>query len=204
MQKLLVIVFILFPALLFSQNLPINLETKRVEYTGVVDIQGSKLELFSRGKSWVTHTFNASQDLMETKDEDHLSIKGLAIIDYTAPDQGSDLIEIPMHFTLTLDFTNNKYRYKFTNLYFDKINEPLAVIIPIEETILSREQQEGILAKRLLSENQGLSENEYKEALTRVVDQNDQFKSKGHWTIMGIIELLKNGLADENKNGGAL
>lgn len=197
MQKLLLILFISFPSFLFSQELPINFETKKVEYTGVIDVKGSKSELFSRAKKWTSSTFNSSQDLIQTRDEDYLTIKGLALIDYTIQVQNAPtVIEVPMHFTLELDFSDNKYRYKITDIYFEDTSELSSVIIPIEQTVLSRKEQEKIVAKRLNSSNTKLSENEYQEALNVAFNQYDQFKSKGHWTIMGIIQLLTNGMAD--------
>lgn len=197
MQKLLLILFIIVPSFLFAQNLPINFETKKVKYTGVIEVNGSKSELFLRAKNWASTTFNSSQDLIQTEDEDYLAIKGLALVDYSIPDQNtSDMIEIPMHFTLALDFADNKYRYTFTDIYFENSNDLNLGIIPIEETILSRTEQEKIVEERLNFLKPKLSENEYQEALSVAFNQYDQFKSKGHWTIMGIIQLLTNGMAN--------
>jgi hypothetical protein len=197
MQNSILILFLLFPSFLFSQNLPINYETKKVEYTSVIDANGSKSELFLRAKNWTSSTFNSSQDLIQTKDEDYLAIKGLALIDYTIQAQDAPtVIEVPMYFTLELDFADNKYRYKITDIYFADTSDRSSVNIPIEETVLSRKEQEEIVAKRLNSSNVKLSKNEYAEALNVAFNRYDQFKSKGHWTIMGILQLITNGMAN--------
>jgi hypothetical protein len=198
MQKLLLILLISFPSFLVAQNLPIDFETKKVEYTGIKDVNASKAELFSRAKNWASTTFNSSEDLIQTRDEDYLAIKGLALIDYTIPDQNaSEAIEIPMHFTLALDFADNKYRYTFTDIYFENSNDPSSTITPIEETTLSRKEQENIIDEHLNSSEPNLSKSERQKAVDVALNRFDQFKSKGHWTIMGIIQLLTNGMAND-------
>jgi hypothetical protein len=197
MQKLLLILLISFPSFLVAQNLPINFETKKVEYTGIKDVNASKAELFLRAKHWASTTFNSSEDLIQTRDEDYLAIKGLALIDYTIPDQNaSEAIEIPMHFTLALDFADNKYRYTFTDIYFENSNNPNSTI-PIEQTVLSKKEQEKIINEHLNSSDPNLSESERQKAVDVALNRFDQFRSKGHWTIMGIIQLLTNGMAND-------
>lgn len=197
MQKLLLILLISFPSFLVAQNLPIDFETKKVEYTGIKDVNASKAELFSRAKNWASTTFNSSEDLIQTRDEDYLAIKGLALIDYTIPDQNaSEAIEIPMHFTLALDFADNKYRYTFTDIYFENSNNPNSTI-PIEQTVLSKKEQEKIINEHLNSSDPNLSESERQKAVDVALNRFDQFRSKGHWTIMGIIQLLTNGMAND-------
>ena len=198
MQKLLLIILISFPSFLVAQNLPINFETKKVEYTGIKDVDASKAELFTRAKDWASTTFNSSEDLIQTRDEDYLAIQGLALIDYTILDQNaSEAIEVPMHFTLALDFADNKYRYTFTDIYFENSNDPSSTIIPIEETVLSRKEQEEIIDEHLNSSEPNLSKSEHQKAVDVALNRYDQFKSKGHWTIMGIIQLLTNGMAND-------
>lgn len=190
MQKLLLILLIIFPSLLFSQNLPLNYETKKVEYTSIIDSNGSKSDLFAKAKSWTLSTFHSSQDLIQTRDDDYLSIQGMALIDYIVP-VTAEAIEVPVHFTLSLDFADNKYRYKVTDIYFEESDEQRKVIIPIEETMLSRAEQEEIISTRL---RPNLSESEHQEAINLGFNQYDQYKSKGNGTILGILQLLKNGM----------
>lgn len=197
MQKLLLIILISFPSFLVAQNLPINFETKKVEYTGVKDVNSPKEELFLRAKNWASTTFNSSEDLTKTRDEDYLAIKGLALIDYTILDQNaSEAIEVPMHFTLALDFADNKYRYTITDIYFENGDDPSSNT-PIEQTILNKKDQEKIINKHLNSSQTNLSESEHQKAVDAALNRFDQFKSKGHWTIIGIIQLLTNGMAND-------
>ncbi len=194
MQKLLIILFILSPSFLFSQTLPINYETKKVEYTAIINTKGTKSDLFARGKNWTLSTFNSAQDLIQTQDEDNLNIQGMALIDYIVPST-SVAIEVPLHFTLALDFTDDKYRYKVTDIYFKDNDEQKTIITPIEETVLSRAEQEEIIASRF---DANLSKSAYQEALNLGFNRYDQYKSKGNGTILGILQLLKNGMANNN------
>jgi hypothetical protein len=192
MQKLLLIVLIVFPSLLFSQNLPFNHETKKVEYTGIINTNGSGSDLFTKAKNWTLSTFHSAQDLIQTRDEDYLAIQGMALIDYLVPTT-SEAIEVPVHFTLSLDFVDNKYRYTVTDIYFKGTDEKSTTIIPIEETILSRSEQEEIISKRI---DTNLSKTEYQEVLNSAFNRYDQYKSKGNGTILGILQLLTNGMAN--------
>lgn len=196
MQKFLLVLLISLPSFLFAQTLPVNLETKKVEYTGIIEVNASKENLFWWAKNWISRTFNSPDELIQVRDEEYLAIEGLAMIDYIPLNQPpSAFVEIPMHFTLALDFTDNKYRYTFSNIYFGKGNES-DFLVPFEETSLSKKEQELLISERL--KNLSLSESDFKEELETALDQYSQFKAKGDGAILGILELLKSGIVHPN------
>lgn len=195
MKNLIALVLTLLPFMAFTQTLPVNKETEKVEYTAIIDEKGTKEELFSAAKHWVMTTFSAPEEIIleEDEEEGHLVIRGLSLIDYVIPSKNSST-EIPMHFTLTVDVQNNQYRYVFTDVYFKLVQEDTSLIIPIEETLLGKAEKRILLSERVTSAGLELTTEEFQEELKITHQQYDQFQSKGNGTIIGISDLLKQGM----------
>lgn len=115
MKNLLLTLLLCLPMLAFAQDLPKDPETGLITYTEVVPVEGvSQQELYKRARSWFATTFHSANDVvqLESKDEGKIIGKGIAVI---------NIGNLPsdMHFTLTLQFKDNRYRYEFTQIAFN-------------------------------------------------------------------------------------
>lgn len=99
-------------------TLPVDTETRKVTYTGVVAVQGAKQsELYTRAKLWLAMTYDDPKDVVKVDEKD----AGLLVLRaYTdIPIRFSPVATIPvqqeMSYTLMLNFKDGRYKYTITN-----------------------------------------------------------------------------------------
>jgi len=104
-------------------TLPVDTETKRVTYTGVVAVQGaSQNELYTRAKLWLFLTFGDAKDALKVDEKE----AGLLVVRvYTdLPIQLTQFSSQPVNqelgYTLMLNFKDGRYKYTLTN--YDLLN----------------------------------------------------------------------------------
>lgn len=177
----------------YGQDIPINPEFEKVEYSGVVERTGTQEELYEELKAWVVQTFKSAEEVILTDDKQagKLSLRGQSLISLD-PDSPQDtvLIDVPVHFNLLFDIKENSYQYRITDIYF----EHEGLVIPMEETLLTSTQQERIIRDRLFDSS--YSEEIKVDMVREELDRYRQFKSKGRSTIKGIEWLITEGLSD--------
>lgn len=173
MKSILVALWVLSSASLYAQapvapTLPVDTETKRVTYTGVVAVEGAKQsELYTRAKLWLSLTFDEAKDVIKVDEKD----AGLLVIRaYTdlllKPTQTSvDPVSQEVGYTMILNFKDGRYKYTLTNHQ---------VIVggasfPIEKAIteqLSKPKNKGVFLAQQYAEKVSL----YAKSLTESLD----------------------------------
>lgn len=93
--------------------LPIDPQTKRITYEGVVQVPGaSKADLYSRAHDWVAKTYRSANDVLQLQDKDagHLIVKGFTPVSSRGSNFGL------VRHTLTIYVKDGRYKYVVTDL----------------------------------------------------------------------------------------
>ena len=179
----------------FSQPLPLNKESGKIEYSETVPLGGNRSELFNRGKAVVESTFKSARDVVEAEgqDEGYILLRGLAILDIKGHDE--KISEVPMHFRLHLQFRNNEYTYTITDISLQSPADSLHERTPLEETLISRQEFRQLIVEELKDSGVPASAAVIDHALAQAIQLNNQYKSTAHSTINGIVALIKERMA---------
>lgn len=178
---------------LYGQDIPLNQESGKIEYSETIEKQGTQKEIYDEIKTWVLRTFKSAEEIILTDDPNtgQLNLKGLSYISLDPlNEQDTALVEVPVHFNLLFDVKDRAYRYNITDIYFEGQKR----IIPMEETLLTRTQQERIIRDRLIESSE--PEEAKAELVREGLERYRQYKSKGRSTMNGIVWLVKEGLAE--------
>jgi len=179
----------------YSQQLPLNKETGKIEYTDTVPLGGNRNELFSRGKAVVESTFKSARDVVEAegKEEGYILLRGLTFLDISS--DNDQVTEIPMHFRLHLKFRNNEYSYSITDITLQSPTDSLPDRTPLEETLITRDEFRKLTIEELKEAGIPTSDAVIDQALAQAMMLNNQYKSKAHSAISGIVALIKERMA---------
>ena len=179
----------------YGQQLPMNEETGKIEYTETVPLGGNRIELFNRGKAVVESTFKSARDVVEAegKEEGYIVLRGLAFLDISS--QADQVEEVPMHFRLHLKFRNNEYTYTITDITLQSPADSLHERTPLEETLISRQEFRQLIVEELKDSGVPASAAVIDHALAQAIQLNNQYKSTAHSTINGIVALIKERMA---------
>lgn len=182
----------------FSQPLPLNKESGKIEYSETVPLGGNRSELFNRGKAVVESTFKSARDVVEAEgqDEGYILLRGLAILDIKGHDE--KISEVPMHFRLHLQFRNNEYTYTITDISLQSPADSLHERTPLEETLISREEFRELTIAELKEAGISASDALIENTLAQAMLLNNQYKSKAHAALSGIAALIKERMAQIN------
>ena len=103
------------------------------QYQQIVDVSGSKQELYTRTLEWLARSFISSKEVIQFSDPDQAKVIGNGImkVNYT-------FIPIDTHFTLTIEIRDNRARFTFDQLY----TEPNAALLPERMFLENRAQME--------------------------------------------------------------
>ena len=100
------------PVIIKAQDisLPVDSATHMVTYQGVVELKGSKPDLYSKGLEWMALTFNKNNyDIIQIQDKDLGKLAGRWAINTFYGNVTA---------TIMLLFKGNKYKYIITELYY--------------------------------------------------------------------------------------
>lgn len=98
-------------------TLPVDTETNRVSYSGVVAVKGANQnELYTRAKLWLALTYDEAKEVIKVDEKD----AGLLVIRaYTDIPvrlvQKSPPVSREVGYTMILNFKDGRYRYTLTN-----------------------------------------------------------------------------------------
>lgn len=89
-----------------------------------ISINATKDELYNRAKKWTAHSFKSSNDVIKLDDKENgkIIIKGSVYYDAPAFKPGT-LYSGYYNFEFTFDCKNGKYRYNFSDAYFQPNNQ---------------------------------------------------------------------------------
>ena len=110
---------LLLPIFSFAQNeipdLPIDSTTHLITYEGVITVQGSKDQLYSKGREWFAKTYNSAQNVIQMDDKDEIVGKALMQVYYKR--LGMQREGGYINYTISIYFKDGKYKYLITNFY---------------------------------------------------------------------------------------
>ena len=103
------------------------------QYQKIVDVSGSKQELYTRTLEWLARSFGSSKEVIQFSDPDQAKVigKGIMKVNYT-------ITPVDTHFTLTIEIRDNRARFTFDQLY----TEPNATLLPERMFLENRAQME--------------------------------------------------------------
>ena len=88
------------------------------EFRLIDSVSGTKSELYIRARAWMANTYNSSQDVLQMDDKEAGKIIGKAITTWPIKGGfGNLLCESPIHYTITIDIKDGKYRCVLGGFY---------------------------------------------------------------------------------------
>lgn len=119
-EKLLFTILFLLSIRVFAQEvqLPINQETKLIEFTGLVTVDTTltKNELYSKTKEWFAKSFKSANDVIQMDDKE----AGIIIGKGNFSDRKSCGI---INFTLKVQVKDGRYKYWFSNFKHEEVQK---------------------------------------------------------------------------------
>jgi len=150
--------FLIAPWLLFSSfslyaqstietTLPVDTETKRVTYTGVVAVKGvTQNELYTRAKLWLGLTFDDAKDVIKVDEKDAglIVIRGYSDLPIQSSMTGLMPANMELGYTMTLNFKDERYKYTLTN--YQLVSGAISSTLEKEiSTQLSKPKNKGVI-----------------------------------------------------------
>jgi len=134
MKKFIIIIFILYGINLSAQVkedlvIPIDTETNKIKFQGVVDEKGTQYELFKRAVYWLNGTYKDPVRVTSVRDKETGKIIGRHRFRIYYWD--NDSIKHPagmIKYTFTVELKDNKYRYTIDEIILTSTSS-----IPVEK-----------------------------------------------------------------------
>jgi hypothetical protein len=151
MKSILLIAWLLFSSSrIYAQTqeetaLPVDTETKRVTYTGVVAVAGAdKNELYTRAKLWASLTYDQVQDVIKVDEKEAGLLVLRAYTDLPVAQTSSQPTNYELGYTMLLNFKDGRYKYTITN--YQVINGNSTGTLENEiVALLSKPKNKGII-----------------------------------------------------------
>ncbi|GEO05294.1 hypothetical protein AAE02nite_29580 [Adhaeribacter aerolatus] len=104
-----------------SYSLPIDQETRKVDFTEVVEIAGAfKPELHIRAKQWIVTNFNSANAIIQMEDKEEGVIIGKGFYEVRTNFEALVPTIHTFGFTIKIYVKDNKYKYSFTNILYQE------------------------------------------------------------------------------------
>jgi hypothetical protein len=99
-------------------TMPVNSETKLIDYTEVVTMSGIKKdELYKRGLAWFNKNYKNPAAVIKKQSPEEGIIEGVHLIKvYNTDKEGKKLQAGEIGYTITILFKDDKYKYSITKL----------------------------------------------------------------------------------------
>lgn len=99
-------------------TIPVNADTKLIEYSEVVTMSGIKKdELYKRGLAWFTKTYKNPASVIKKQSPEEGIIEGIHVIKvYNTDKDGKKLQAGEIGYTVSILFKDDKYKYTITKL----------------------------------------------------------------------------------------
>ncbi|MFN3402845.1 MAG: DUF4468 domain-containing protein [Cytophagaceae bacterium] len=120
-----VIFFLLFVSLsAFSQNFPVDSETKKITYQETVQIDSlNKQTIYERSKDWMVHFYKTSKLQLDNKEAGKITQEGLFNVQITYDFKYKT--DYAIAYTINISVKEGKYRYIITDFnIYDVKNGP--------------------------------------------------------------------------------
>jgi len=102
-----------------TPNLPIDSETKKINYSEVVFLDSSitKQELFSRAREWFAKAYKSSLNVVQMEDKESGKIIGKALMQVYHKALGANYPSGYINYTISIYLKDGRYKYEITNFY---------------------------------------------------------------------------------------
>jgi hypothetical protein len=98
-------------------NMPVDDQTKLITYKEVVQVKGTKDELYVRGIEWINSYYKNPTDVTRTRNREDGLIKGVARFKTFFNDKDGFKKDGPMiEYALTFEFKDGRYRFIFSEM----------------------------------------------------------------------------------------
>lgn len=125
---------ILVLAVSAKAQMPVDPETGRFLYQEVVEVPGAKDDLYVKAQTWFVNTFRDAKEVIQLQDKDAGRVMGKGLFRLTLV-----MLTRSIHFTITIDVKDDRYRYTITDFIIEWHNTGNDVH-NFEEVTLSRRQ----------------------------------------------------------------
>jgi len=107
--------------------LPVNKNTNKIEYSEVVQVDGSSNELYKRSIDWINLSFKNASSVTKVRDEASGIIEGQHRIRLMNKlEDGTDFLFGHVQYNFKLEFKDGRYRYIFNDFVFiDQSKQPI-------------------------------------------------------------------------------
>lgn len=173
MKSIFIALWLFSSASLYAQTpaaptLPVDTETKRVTYTGVVAVEGaSQSELYTRAKLWLFLTFDEAKDVIKVDEKDAglLIIRAYTDLPVRLSQSDSEPTNREVGYTMMLNFKDGRYKYTLTN--YQVILVGTSTTIEKEITAqLSKPKNKGVFLAQQYAEKVGIYAKSLTESLS--------------------------------------
>jgi len=94
-------------------TLPVNPNTNKIEYTGVIQVEGTTAELYTRALAWINSYFKNASDVTRVRDSNNGIIEGLHRMRiFNNLEDGTQLQAGLVQYEFKLQFRDNRFRYE--------------------------------------------------------------------------------------------
>jgi hypothetical protein len=111
-----------------APKMPVDEETKLITYKEVVNIEGTKQELFNRAIEWINKTYKNPADVTKVRNPETGLIELIHRIEINYEDKGVSRPGGLVDYLLRIELKEGRYRYTFTNFNFKQTSR-----VPIEK-----------------------------------------------------------------------
>lgn len=97
-------------------SIPVNERTGLIEYSGVVHVEGTADELYTRCLAWINAFFANPQGVTRVRDSNNGIIEGLHRIRYmNLLEDGTEILSGHAQYEFKIQFRDGRYRYEITD-----------------------------------------------------------------------------------------
>ncbi len=120
-----------------TSKLPIDEETGKITYKEVVQVEGTKEDLFNRSISWINSFYKNPLDVTRERNLANGVVKGLHRIKIKNTDEEGNITDAGMvQYEFSLQFKDGRYRYILTDFILKRGSK-----IPVEKWLNKKDPQ---------------------------------------------------------------
>lgn len=109
-------------------DLPIDADTKLITYKEVVNVEGTKVELFNRAIEWVNKQYKNPTEATKVRDPQTGLIEILHRIELTFDEKGVTRSAGIVEYSMKIELKEGRYRYTITNYTYKQASR-----VPVEK-----------------------------------------------------------------------
>lgn len=121
MKAVIFILLIILPFVSLGQSYQIDSTTTQAKYESIVDLPGTKAEIFSKGFDWVTNTYNNPSSVINQSDKEsgQLFVTGSFLNKSYFKEGLNQEVESKVKYDRRFYIKDDKYKILITKISFD-------------------------------------------------------------------------------------